>query len=163
VALRQAIKREKARAWDELLHILDDDPWGRPYKIVFKKMKGGATPVTETLDPQFVNTVVETLFPDGEGVESLPPLGEIPEWDEDELVVTQGELKDAVARIKSRKAPGPDGVHGRAWVLAFSEMAEDMRHVFGKCLKKGSFPLAWRRAKLVLLPKKGKPGGGGSR
>jgi len=37
-------------------------------------------------------------------------------------------------------------------------MAEDMRHVFGKCLKKGSFPLAWRRAKLVLLPKKGKPG-----
>lgn len=50
-ALRRAIKKEKARAWDELFLTLDEDPWGRPYKIVLKKMKGGATPVTEILDP----------------------------------------------------------------------------------------------------------------
>lgn len=36
-------------------------------------------------------------------------------------------------------------------------MAEDMKHVFEECLKQGNFPPAWRRAKLVLLPKEDKP------
>jgi len=55
--LRAAIKTEKARAWEELILTppsLDQDPWGRPYSIVMKKLKGGAPPTTEILDPQFV-------------------------------------------------------------------------------------------------------------
>lgn len=60
----------------------------------------------------------------GGGVASLPaPRNEVLEWDEDELGVTQDELRDAIKRIKSRKAPGPDGVHGKIWALAHKEMA----------------------------------------
>ena len=40
-ALKKAIGASKTRAWAELTATLDRDPWGRPYKIVLKKMKGG--------------------------------------------------------------------------------------------------------------------------
>jgi len=116
-ALTRAIVKEKARAWDELVLALDQDPWGRPYKIVLNKLKGGATPITETQDPLFVQRVVTTLFPAEEGVDPIPAPESGPEW-EDELGVTQGELRDAIRKIKSSKAPGPDSVHGRVWVLA---------------------------------------------
>jgi len=38
-ALRGAISQAKARAWDELLEKLDRDSWGRPYKLVTKKLR----------------------------------------------------------------------------------------------------------------------------
>jgi len=71
-ALRRAIIRVKARAWDELVLALDKDPWGRPHRIVSNKLKGGATPMTETLDPQFVHRIVTSLFPVEEGVDPIP-------------------------------------------------------------------------------------------
>ncbi|KAG5323080.1 PO11 protein, partial [Pseudoatta argentina] len=37
-ALRSAIMKAKADAWRELISSLDRDPWGRPYKIVMKKL-----------------------------------------------------------------------------------------------------------------------------
>jgi len=151
-ALRCAISKEKARAWGELVLALDKDPWGRPYKIVLNKLKGGTTPMTETLDPQFVHRIVATLFPAEEGADPIPAPESGPEW-EDELGVTQRELKDAVRRIKSRKAPGPDGVHGKVWALASKEIAEYMRHLLSRCLKDGCFPSEWKRAKFVLIPK----------
>jgi len=82
---------------------------------------------------------VATLFPAGEGTDRIPPPEDHPEW-EDELEITQGELRDAVRKIKSRKAPEPDGVHGKVWALASKEMAEYMRHLFNGCLMQGRFP-----------------------
>jgi len=67
-------------------------------------------------------------------------------------------VRDAVRRIKSGKAPGPDGVHGKVWALAFKELAGYMRHFFNRCLKEGCFPPEWKRANLVLISKGGKPG-----
>lgn len=92
---------------------LEQDPWVRPYRIVLNKLRGGASPLTEILDPQFVERIVATLFPRGEGATMPTPENE-PEWDEDELGITRGELQSTIRRIKSRKAPGPDGVHRKA-------------------------------------------------
>jgi len=38
-ALRRKIAISKARAWQELLDSVNDDPWGRPYKMVMHKIK----------------------------------------------------------------------------------------------------------------------------
>jgi len=62
-------------------------------------LRGEAPPITETLDPQFVQKIVATLFPRGEGTSHLPCPGINPDWD-DELGVTRGELQRAIRRIK---------------------------------------------------------------
>lgn len=157
-SLRTAIKRSKAKAWEELLQTLEEDPWGRPYKIVLNKLRPAAPPITETLDPEFVGEVITTLFPatngGNEGYLGLPPPNQ--EWTDD-LEVGMGELLRAIKRgLKGNTAPGPDGLHKKVWALASRVLAEHIRQLFNNCLKRGVFPSAWRRAKLVLLRKEGK-------
>ncbi|KMQ83553.1 reverse transcriptase [Lasius niger] len=154
--LRRLIRAAWARSWGELLISLDRDPWRRPYKMVLGKLKQRASPMTETLDSLFVQRVIDTLFPVMEdGLNDSIPEREI-EWDEEEHHVSRGELRDVVRRIKSGKAPGPDGVSGKAWSLAHRELHEELRDVYTICLREGKFPPAWKRANIVLLPKEGK-------
>ncbi|XP_033360707.1 uncharacterized protein LOC117239317 [Bombus vosnesenskii] len=61
--LQRAIKEAKRRAWGELLASLDSDPWGRPYKLVLNKLRPWAPPLTESMDPRFLDKVVSTVFP----------------------------------------------------------------------------------------------------
>ncbi|KMQ88948.1 reverse transcriptase [Lasius niger] len=90
--------------------------------------------------PDFVVEVINTLFPaqDMDNQHQMPNFEY--EWDSDEMEVTEGELKNAVKRIKSGKAPGPDGVHGRIWSLAFRELKEPIRKLYDDCFRTGSFP-----------------------
>ncbi|XP_071578221.1 uncharacterized protein [Temnothorax nylanderi] len=113
-------------------------------------------PLTETLDPQFAGRVVDTLFPEGDGGAVLFPEVHVPEWDE-ELRVPGKELERAIKRVRQRKAPGPDGIPGRAWVLVAGGLADRLQRIYTACLKAGRFPKGWKRASLVLLPKVGKP------
>ncbi|XP_072933739.1 uncharacterized protein [Epargyreus clarus] len=156
--LQGAIADSKARNWSALVEGLDRDPWGRPYKMVLGKLRPWVPPLTETLDPIFVDTVVDCLFPgtaDESGFSAALP--DIPVWSE-ELTVTESELDGAVKRMSKRNtAPGPDGIPGQAWVLALTVLGGRLRRLFTACFRYGSFPSEWRRARLVLLHKRGKP------
>ncbi|KMQ86989.1 reverse transcriptase, partial [Lasius niger] len=161
-SLQRAIRRAKTKAWDELLETLDDDPWGRPYLIVRKKLQSGGPPVTESLHPRVLEDVVSTLFPPA-GEESIGPPGQavrVPQsqrWTAD-LGVTKEELAKEIRRLGTRNAaPGPDGIHGRAWVLALGVLGDRLRRLFTACLKSGRFPPIWKEAGLVLLRKEGRP------
>ncbi|KMQ84759.1 reverse transcriptase [Lasius niger] len=154
--VRRRKRKSKARAWKELLSSLDEDPWGRPYRMVLNKLRGGTAPITETLDPQLINRVIDTLFPHVEEKEDLIPVREW-EWDGGIMGVTGGELRDAVRKIKNGKAPGPDGIYGKAWVLAHRGLAKPMRHLYTECFRMGIFSREWKEAHVVLLPKQGKP------
>lgn len=159
VALQVAIKRAKTQAWRELLQTLDDDPWGRPYRVVLNKLRPRAPPVTEGLDPRLLEDVVNTLFPIGRGVGPRPPAEATapPEWVA-EQGVTQGELAAAIRRLGARNtAPGPDGVPGRVWVLTHGVLGADLRRLFDRCLRDGRFPPSWKVARMVLLRKEGRP------
>jgi len=141
-SLRTAIKRSKAKAWEELLQTLEEDPWGRPYNIVTNKLKPAAPPITETLDPEFVEEVITTLFPsaDRENERGLGPAPQDQEW-MDDLEVGMGELLRAIKRgFKGNTAPGPDGLHKKTWALASRVLAEHIRRLFNCCLKRGVFP-----------------------
>ena len=155
-ALRTAIRRAKADAWRDLVSSLDRDPWGRPYKIVTKRFRPWAPPITETLDARFLEDVVTALFPNRE--RDIPErAGHPSEWTE-ELSVTGEEMEKAFARLKGRpRAPGPSGIHGRVWLAAAPIVGGRLRQLFTSCLRDGIFPRSWKRARLVLLRKEGKP------
>ncbi|XP_025262236.1 uncharacterized protein LOC112637230 [Camponotus floridanus] len=69
-SLGAAIGRSK-RAWEELLASLNEDPWERPYRMVLRKLRPWVPPTMETLPPDFLGEVVETLFP-GRAASAVP-------------------------------------------------------------------------------------------
>jgi len=159
-ALRREIAISKARAWQELLDSVDQNPWGRPYKMIMNKIRHWAPPFTESMDPPLRDNILESLFPVGGGEITPwtePPLETEGGWRE-EWGVQEEELRDAVKRMRAKnKAPGPSGIPGRAWAASMAVTAGHFRQLFNDCLSGGVFPRPWRRAKLVLLRKDGKP------
>ncbi|XP_025261901.1 uncharacterized protein LOC112637121 [Camponotus floridanus] len=156
--LQRAIKRAKDKAWAELLETLNEDPWGRPYLIIRKKLKSGGPRITESLHSQVLEDVVAALFPNnGDGADTA--LGQsihTSSWTDD-LGVTEEELAGAIRKLRAKNtAPGPDGIPGRAWVLALGVLGDRLRRLYTACLKSGQFPPIWKEATLVLLQKEGR-------
>ncbi|CAB0036331.1 unnamed protein product, partial [Trichogramma brassicae] len=71
--------------------------------------------------------------------------------------VTLEELRGACTRIRDGAAPGPDGVPNRALKLAVVLRPDAFLKVYSACLSGGIFPSPWKRQRLVLLPKPGRP------
>ncbi|XP_025154147.1 uncharacterized protein LOC112588429 [Harpegnathos saltator] len=118
VELREAIGVARGRGWDDLLLSLDADPWGRPYRMVMQKMRPWTPPKTVTLDPRFLERVMGTLFPVGEGNPITPYIPPSPEQQGEVPGVTEEEVAGGVKKVKNGKAPGPDGIPGRVLTLA---------------------------------------------
>lgn len=157
VSLKVAIRQAKAGAWKELLQTLKEDSWGRPYKMVFNKLRPSAPPLTQSLDPEFVRGVVRALFPEGEK-RTTPDFipGKSADWS-DELRVGEEELQQILWwSLKGNTAPSPDGLHKRVIALAFPVLAERLGQVLTDCLRVGAFPKQWRRANLILLQMEGR-------
>ncbi|CAK1598874.1 unnamed protein product [Parnassius mnemosyne] len=154
-ALQIAITNARSRSWKELLEGLNKDPWGRPYRMVLGKLRPWSPPLTEILDPDLLERVISTLFPE----DRSSPEGHLPsswEWQE-EMGVTVEELDRAISRLKVRNtAPGPDGIPGRALVLSLAALGNRLRQLFTSCLRCAKFPTAWKEARLVLLKKDGR-------
>nr|XP_033188909.1 uncharacterized protein LOC117156205 [Bombus vancouverensis nearcticus] len=169
--LQREIKTAKSRCWTELIEEVESDPWGRPYKVVTKKLRPSAPPLTSDMDPTLLDNVIGTLFPP-EDRDASRPAPSSPSADDDdeeaatttatgwseELRVSDEELFEAARRTASRDvAPGPDGIPGRAWAESIVTMAPRLRHLFDRCLEEGAYPRTWRTARLVLLRKEGRP------
>ncbi|XP_046742525.1 uncharacterized protein LOC124409153 [Diprion similis] len=63
--LKDGIKAAKARAWQDLVKTVEEDPWGRPYKVVLNKLRGPSGSLTETLNPDTTERLLTSLFPQG--------------------------------------------------------------------------------------------------
>ncbi|XP_011858938.1 PREDICTED: uncharacterized protein LOC105556455 [Vollenhovia emeryi] len=163
IALKQAIRKAKETAWAELIDALDEDPWGRPYKLILKRLSSGAPPTVESLRVDFLDQVVNTLFPAGGRGGTVQDGGDEPveegtpqEWDES-MAVSREEISRAAKKLKARKAPGPDGVPGTVWRIALGELADRVSALYTACLRERKFPEIWKDSSLVLLRKEGKP------
>lgn len=56
-------------------------------------------------------------------------------------------------RCPTKKAPGPDGIPNEAIKIAYRCDAKHMLGVFNACVTSGHFPVEWKTARLVLVPK----------
>lgn len=55
------------------------------------------------------------------------------------------------------KAPGPDSISPEATNILLSEFPEAVATVHDKLLERGEYPERWKTARIVLIPKPGKP------
>ncbi|XP_076298330.1 uncharacterized protein LOC143217675 [Lasioglossum baleicum] len=125
--------------------------------MVLRKLRPRAPPVAETMEPEFLGRVVDTLFPpNNNGGEGSGERAPVPanDWS-DKLRVSDWELDQAIQerRARGKKAPGPDGVPGGIMASALKALAPAYRSILDACLSRGVFPKCWKEAILVLLHK----------
>ncbi|CAB0043545.1 unnamed protein product [Trichogramma brassicae] len=150
--LRVAIRTSKRRCRRQFCDEVNNDVWGKPYKIAMSRL--GCPQAKQPSFPLLVRGAVAALFP---RVPSGPAL-RLPRRAEEPIpAVTLGELKGAQSRIKERSAPGPDGIPNSALKIAIAARPDIFLRMYTMCLETGVFPSGWKRQRLVLLPKPGKP------
>lgn len=81
---------------------------------------------------------------------------EIPNLDWDDRDITHVEVVRAIAESKLGKSPGIDGIPFEVIREIYYANKEWFLRILNTCYLAGIFPNIWKRAKVVLLPKKGK-------
>ncbi len=150
--LKIAIKLSKRQCWVDLCHQVDSDPWGKPYKIVMKKLKGVVS--TNIMCPILMQNTVNALFPQ----QSLRAF-QIPHVNEAIPEVTMEELNESCSKLGSNKAPGLDCIPNVALKLAIDAKPELFLDMYNACMMEGVFPQQWKQQRLALIPKGRKPPG----
>lgn len=155
--LSKAIKESKRNCFGNLCQEANNAPWGNAYRIVMAKLKSGAVAIDRS--PEMMSRIIDGLFPHHE----VEPWPTTPYYHEgltvDEQNITNEELIKAASALKANKAPGPDGIPNQVLKLAIEENPDMFRSALQKCMDTGVFPDRWKRQRLVLLPKPGKPPG----
>jgi len=148
------IKKAKSEAWILLLQTLDDDPWGLSYRIVMDRLRRSGPGMTESLEPEVVERLLNELFPTGEVHDPAHEWQEGCAFDPDHRVTTE-EVRGAIRgrRRGGCPAPGPDGLSLTIWRCAPRCVLNHLAALYSLCLESGEVPSAWRRAILVLIPK----------
>jgi len=152
--LKKEIAKAKEKSWNDLLALIDEDPWGTPYRTIVKRLTSGFN-LTETLERDALDCLLDSLFPDGERVPALDWEARGFRWS-DEWVVTPEEVGMALReKRKVNTAPGPDGISAVVLRKLPSCMIVRLASCFTTCLKRGCFPVNWKVSRLVLIPKGG--------
>jgi len=162
--LRAAILESKKRCWSDLCAKVDNDPWGKPYKIVMGKLgsrnrgadsKGREAEIADFLFPAApvtnwseapspaVHNIFEAFDPD---LNTLDFTMVIPRF-------TADELTRAVRRLSPRKAPGPNGLPNEVLKMFAVSRPQAALRIYNDCLTALTFPPRWKRARLVLIRK----------
>ncbi|KAI8126689.1 putative 115 kDa protein in type-1 retrotransposable element R1DM [Lucilia cuprina] len=151
--LRTAIKQSKKKKWIELCSSIDDDPWGKPYKIITKKLYLNK-PIPGITQPAWVAKIVSTLFPkDIQGETCSSKL----QTEHNFVPFNIEELNNACKKLKTGKSPGPDGIPNEALALTGHFWPELLLGTYNSCFRNGFFPKCWKTQNLVLLRKGTKP------
>lgn len=150
--LRLLIRKAKALAWQNLIRIIDEDPWGLPYRLVTNKLRRNAPRITEMLEANVLNNTLDELFPKARAEKGR--IAELEEnWREDWDISPMEIYRIIKKRPTKNAAPGLDGVKSSYWKQIDGEMIACVASVLTLCLRQGVFPIQWKQAQLVLLPK----------
>lgn len=157
--LKRAIRRAMLDALRELILSIDEDPWGLPYKMVLARLRRSSPGLTELLEGADLDVVLDSLFPNDDDRRTLassavaehPATDALHMWEE-ELTVRPDEVYDAIKGRDNIKntAPGLDGIKATVWKQVPNSMLDRVVQCFDTCLREGTFPEDWKRAKLVL-------------
>lgn len=153
--LVKEIKRSKEQMWKKLCDEVEQDPWGRPYKLVMGKIIK-PQPIPELNTPGRLEEITNGLFPQHlhRNKDVWSPLCN---QQAAEARITVKELKTAASRLKKNAALGPDGITNDVLKYFAYCKPDIMLKVFNLCITEGLFPKIWKIARLALIRKGDKP------
>lgn len=160
--LRLEIKKAKEKGWSDLCSQVDSDPWGKPYKIVMKKLGNGSTrlaskgrehaiadhlfpaaPVTDwrsRMPSPKVRNIFDAINPDTDELEFTRPVSEF----------EVSELLKAAKKMSSGKARGPSGIPNEILKKIIIARPRGNLRIYNECLKSLSFLATWKKARSLI-------------
>jgi len=142
--LKRAIAISKKNHWNNLIKTIDSDPFGKPYKIVMRKLQGPT--IGNSMEPQMLQNIINGLFPNN------PPQAEQPDVSatHDVELFSNYKINAAIESVKSKKtAPIPDGITNKIIAVIHSVEPCLLRGVFKKCIISETFPNLWKISKVI--------------
>lgn len=150
--LRRMIDAAKSESWRKLIASIDDNPWGLPYKLVLNKLRSLESDITLRMKHEDVLSLVEELFPTKDEALGYNDWSNF-QWNDDDEI-TPGEVyRNIKKRQLANTAPGPDGVKTSVLKKIPDSMLDKIQECLTCCLREGVFPMEWKVANLVLIPK----------
>lgn len=70
-----------------------------------------------------------------------------------EPLITISEISLAIRKMRNKKAPGPDALNPEIWKVVWLCAPEVVLNIFNRCLQDGVFPVCWKFARIVVIPK----------
>ena len=70
--------------------------------------------------------------------------------------ITMTELRKAIAQLKKKKSPGPDGITNEMLKYLGNTALQKLLDIFNHSWKSGEVPQCWREATMIPVLKKGK-------
>lgn len=152
--LKHMIKRSKKEKWREVCNALDHDIFGDGYKIIRRQLNI-ANPKTHMSDQESTEIFKSLFITEAEKVPSRfrRPC---PDVLENRILISEDDLLYACKKIKTGKAPGPDGIPPRVIKHLLVHNGEYFVALFNMLFRQGIFPIPWKTAKLVLIEKQKK-------
>ncbi|OXU30267.1 hypothetical protein TSAR_003402 [Trichomalopsis sarcophagae] len=145
-SLKKKIRKNKRRCLKELQDEVEQYPWGRPYRIVMKKIKGNYVPPPKCPS---IHLVVSTLFPRklekpsvierGLNKEANPP-------------ITIENLLAACRMVGNNKAPRPDGIPNIALLCMLDTSGKILERII--CVRmanRDGLELASHKTEVILI------------
>lgn len=148
-------KMHSGDTWKLLRHLLDESrtrsfQCRRMGEVVGRAVRElGEEGVRRQLLDTFLPSCGREVHPEYTGVDNAELDKDFELW----------EVRAALLRINRRSAPGLDRVDNKMLGNLSEECLEALLDFFNRCWREGKLPAEWKKAKMVLIPKRGKPPG----
>lgn len=140
-----------ARTWSLLRYLLDPDECKTAQRQNLHKIQHKH----EGTEQELLDEIRSKYIGDTEKVPLHGYCG-IPNDRLDEPI-TESEVRAELARLNTNSAPGPDGVSNKLLRNLDDNSITALTAYMQKCWEAGEIPRQWKSAKVVLIPKPGKP------
>ena len=146
------------------------NPWNEIYRLAAGKRKSTAQITTlrkpdGSLTADLHETIKHTLeyfVPDDNQADDSDfhkqarTLSQHPIDTDDDKEFTVEEIRNAVASMGDKKAPGEDVVTAEIYKSTFEIFPNYVTALYNGCLRRGIFPTRWKRARVIPIVKPGK-------
>jgi len=124
-----------------------------PYKVVMDRLRQSSPTMSESLELDVVEGLLDELFSVGE-VHDPAVIWRDSGVLDSEHRVTSEEVRCAIRgrRRGDCPAPGPDGLSLTLWKYIPTSVVESLAALYTLCLDCGQIPASWKKAILVLIP-----------
>jgi len=154
------LRKEKRTSWRRFAGEIRDDRWGRCFRWIKKGSADHEAPsvlrkpngeYTKTLK-ETLRILLDTLIPSEDTTSQTSDY--IPQREKYNHVRTNSEeVRKAIWRMSTRKAPGEDGITALILRKAWTSIHQVVTSLFDDLLEAGYFPKLWRTADVVTILK----------